>query len=332
MQVEAFSRGKDPAHPEANEDRFVVLPGRLYAAIDGVSARGGARYDGMLSGQFAANLVQRTLEGGIPGDAWTVLGHLTQTLAEAHQRLGIAEAVWLDPNPRLATTLALVLERDGRIEILLVGDSGVRINGDRIFQVTKDLDGITANLRKAAWHRIAGRIDDPLERERLSRVVTLNGTHHTSGFAAEDLAAIEAEAASACARQYPAIPEALVAGLLRGGILNEQSRHQNNPDSPLGYSCLDGFAIPTQLVRHVVLDAAEVREIELFTDGYFALGEGFGVTAWENRFAAVEREDPAKIGTYASVKGSVGGLWSDDRTYVGIRRHSVTEAQVPPRS
>ncbi len=108
--------------------------------------------------------------------------------------------------------------------------------------------------------------------------------------------------------------------LLRGGILNEQSRHQNNPDSPLGYSCLDGFAIPAKLVRHVVLDAADVREIELFTDGYFALGDRFGVAAWEDRFAAVEREDPAKIGAYASVKGSVGGLWSDDRTYVGVRR------------
>ena len=49
MLIEAFSQAKDPAAPHANEDRFVILPGRAYAVIDGATAQTGARYDGMLS-------------------------------------------------------------------------------------------------------------------------------------------------------------------------------------------------------------------------------------------------------------------------------------------
>ena len=62
------------------------------------------------------------------------------------------------------------------------------------------------------------------------------------------------------------------------------------------------------------------QQIELFSDGYFAPGHGFGVASWEERFAEVEREDPAKIGRYASVKGSTAGMWSDDRSYLGVQR------------
>ncbi len=337
MLLEAFTEAKDPARPDSNEDRLVVLPGRLYAAIDGVSARGPARYDGMLSGQFAADLVQQALQrgsdgggldgGGLDGDGLgggglAVVRRLTAVLAAAHERFGIAEAARSDANLRLSTTLALVLDHGAHIEIVLVGDSGVRINGTELFQTTKDLDGITAALRTAAWRCAARRTGDPAERERLSRGVTMQGTRHEGGFSAAELRAIEEEAAAACAARYPTIATGLIAGLLEGGIVHEQRRHQNNAASPLGYACLDGTAVAEGLIGHAVLDAAGVREIELFTDGYFTPGDGFGVAAWERSFAAVEREDPAKVGRYASVKGSTGGLWSDDRTYVGIRRPS----------
>ena len=45
----------------------------------------------------------------------------------------------------------------------------------------------------------------------------------------------------------------------------------------------------------------------------------FGVTAWEAKFAAVEREDPRKIGRYMSTKGTTDTQWTDDRGYLGIR-------------
>ena len=54
--IEEQAKG-DPLRAEANEDAFVVLPGRAYAVIDGVSDRTGMRYDGELSGRHAARLV-----------------------------------------------------------------------------------------------------------------------------------------------------------------------------------------------------------------------------------------------------------------------------------
>ena len=49
MLIEAFTEAKDPLAPGANEDRFVILPGRAFAVIDGVTDRLGTRYNGMLS-------------------------------------------------------------------------------------------------------------------------------------------------------------------------------------------------------------------------------------------------------------------------------------------
>jgi hypothetical protein len=37
MLIEAFSEAKDPFAPHTNEDRLVILPGRAYAVIDGVT-------------------------------------------------------------------------------------------------------------------------------------------------------------------------------------------------------------------------------------------------------------------------------------------------------
>ena len=62
MRLEASSLSRDPLRAEANEDAFVVLPGRAYAVIDGVSDRTGMRYDGELSGRHAERLVAGTLE------------------------------------------------------------------------------------------------------------------------------------------------------------------------------------------------------------------------------------------------------------------------------
>ena len=62
MLIEAFSEAKDPSAPDTNEDRFVILPGRAFAVIDGVTDRLGTRYNGMLSGQYAAMIVKEALE------------------------------------------------------------------------------------------------------------------------------------------------------------------------------------------------------------------------------------------------------------------------------
>ncbi|MCP8937110.1 protein phosphatase 2C domain-containing protein [Alsobacter sp. SYSU M60028] len=330
MLLEAFTQAKDPRAPQANEDRFVVLPGRAYAVIDGATARTGARYDGMLSGQYAAATVEAALERilSAPGapldDGMAVVRALTRALREGYERHGMAERARHERHNRFSATLALVTLHDGVADVTLVGDSGVRLGG-RVVQVEKDLDLITSTLRQQAWPIIGEVTQDPDLREKLSRQIAWHGTSQVPelGLAPHldtaHLARIEERALAANAERLPHAPRADIEKLVRGGIVNAQGDYQNESDEALGYSCLDGFDVPERLVHREQVALDGVDAIELFTDGYFAPGEGFGVAAWEDAFRRVEREDREKVRLHLSPKGSTRQAFADDRTYLGVR-------------
>jgi len=329
MLIEAFSEAKDPSAPDANEDRLVILPGRAYAVIDGVTDRLGTRLDGMLLGQYAAMVVQGALEHMLgapdgPTDGLAVVRTLTERLAGVYRKQGIFEAAQGDCNLRLSAALALVLVQEETLDVVLVGDSGVRINGDRIIQMEKDLDRITATLRREAWPVIGEKTRDPVMRERMSRRITWHGTRQPAdalpeALTPDDLLHIEERAVAVNVRALPHVPRRDIENLVRGGIVNAQGGYQNDASTALGYACLDGFAVPEALILIEHLPRKDVRTVEIFSDGYFKPGKGFGVAAWEKAFAEVEQEDPAKVVLYASPKGSIGSIRADDRTYLGVR-------------
>ncbi|WP_201836909.1 PP2C family serine/threonine-protein phosphatase [Microvirga zambiensis] len=329
MLIEAFSEAKDPSAPDTNEDRFVVLPGRAYAVIDGVTDRLGTRYNGMLSGQYAATIVKEALEYALtrpdrPTDTKLLIPILTQAIADAYRTHGTLDAARSDVNYRFSSTLTVALIGDETIDIALVGDTGIRINGSRILQIDKDLDLITSTLRQKAWPVIGARTSDPVIQEKTSRRVTWFGTRQPHEALADildpqDLVLIEQHAVTACVQALPHVPQGDIETLVRGGIVNAQGAYQNNTSTILGYSALDGFEVPLSLVHFERLPRAEVRTIELFSDGYFRPGADFGVASWEEAFRDVEREDPAKVILYPSPKGSTATHWTDDRTYLGVK-------------
>jgi hypothetical protein len=329
MLIEAFSEAKVPSAPSSNEDRFVILPGRAFAVIDGVTDRLGTRYNGMLSGQYAATIVKETLEHALtrpdrPADTKALITILTQAIADAYKTHGILDTARTDWNHRFSATLAIALMGDETIDIALVGDSGIRINGSRILQVDKDLDLITSTLRQQAWPVIGTRTSDPAVQEKASRRVTWFGTRQplealAGMLDAQDLALIEQRAVTACTEALPHVPRGDIETLVRGGIVHAQGAYQNDASTILGYSALDGFEVPLSLVHFERLPRPEVRTIELFSDGYFKPGADFGVASWEEAFREVERDDPAKVTLYLSPKGSTTTHWTDDRTYLGVR-------------
>jgi len=329
MLIEAFSEAKNPSAPDTNEDRFVILPGRAYAVIDGVTDRLGTRYNGMLSGQYAATIVKEALEYALtrpdrPTDTRALIPIVTQAIADAYSAHGTLDAARSDVNYRFSSTLTIALIGDETIDIALVGDTGIRINGSRILQIDKDLDLITSTLRQQAWPVIGIRTGDPAIQETISRRVTWFGTRQPHEALADildpqDLVLIEQRSVAACAEALPHVPRADIETLVRGGIVNAQGAYQNDTRTILGYSALDGFEVPLSLVHFERLPRAEVRTIELFSDGYFRPGADFGVASWEEAFREVEREDPAKVILYPSPKGSTATHWTDDRTYLGVK-------------
>jgi hypothetical protein len=330
MLVEAFSEAKNPAAPETNEDNFVVLPGRAYAVLDGVTDRTGSRYDGMLSGRYASLLLQKALERLLTGpdaplDApLAIADAMTAEIAGAYRHLGVAEKVATDSRFHMASTIALVTLTEDTLHVLRVGDSGVRLNGTILLREEKDLDTITSRLRQVTWPVVASRVPDAAGRENVSRKVAFNGTRHAARVVApvltqDDLDTIEREAVALCRSLLPHVPDADILTMIQGGIIHSQAGYQNTTDSVLGYASMNGFPIPHSLIRTDSFPRSEIRTVELFSDGYFACDAGFGVAAWEARFAEVERDDPHKVTLFPSPKGSVAPFWADDRTYVAVR-------------
>jgi hypothetical protein len=249
---------------------------------------------------------------------------VTEELAGAYHRHEMYELARHERNNRFSATMALVTLHGEHADITLVGDSGIRLNGERVMQVEKDLDLITSTLRQQAWPVIAEVTDDVDLRETLSRQITWHGTRQaldalSPHIDASHLARIEERSLAANAAKLPHVPMDDIRNLVTGGIVNAQGGYQNEAGMILGYSCLDGFSVPESLVYRERIDRNELKSIELFSDGYFTPGSAFGVSSWESRFAEIERADPHKVVSYLSPKGSTRDAFADDRTYLGIR-------------
>jgi hypothetical protein len=334
-QMEAFSLGKKFSAPEANEDSLVVLPNRGYAVIDGVTDRNGTRYGGMLSGQFASRTVQAAIEKfllaqGDPAQpdlqfsgAQAFIDYLGAAIHAGYVAHDALDAVNADWKLRGGCTVMAAMLIGDRLEVVAVGDSGLRLNGSEVLQVLKPLDDVTAILRRETWRYFEALGHDGASCDRLSGMVTWQGTRHQPpGEETSDpgiLQQLEQRSLAACRAHLPHVPVDELETLIQGGICYAQGMFQNATGPVLGYGGLDGFPVPPRFVEARSYELADIEMIELFSDGYFRLGDGFGVAAWEAAFQAVEAEDPHKIGRYMSTKGTTDLALTDDRTYLGIR-------------
>jgi len=328
VRIEAFSEGKNPDAPGANEDQFVVLPRRGFAVIDGVTDITGRVYDGMRTGQLASAIVQRAAAEFLAdhpddGHPEELVARATAALAAVYGRYGILDEVRADPARRFGATLTIAVDLGESFRFILIGDSGVRLNGDETIVVDGGLDAVTATLRQEAYRQVALAGGDLEAQRKVSRAASFHGaaTLHPEMVQWIDerrLAALYRGSFERSRRRFPKAPEADIRWLLDRGV-SGQSRFQNNTISPFSYAVLDGFEIPMSLVRVVDRPRATLRSIELFTDGYFKPGATPELATWEDSFREVERIDPEKINAYPSVKGSSDRMRTDDRTLVIVR-------------
>jgi hypothetical protein len=329
MRIEVFSEGKDLDDPSANEDQFLVLPGRGYAVIDGVTDIGGRRYDGMRPGQLASRVVQRAVAAFLadPAEAGTrpdrLIERVSASLRAAYERYGILDVARADPSRRFGATLTLAADLGASVRVIVIGDSGVRLDGRETTIVDSGLDGVTATLRREAYRAVREAGGSLEACRRVGRACAFHGagtptTEMLPWLDRARLAEVRGASLERCRTRLPGVASADIERLLDRGIAG-QGEFQNSATSPLGYALLDGFDVPTELVRVIDRPLASLRSIELFTDGYFEPGATAEVAAWEAAFAEVERVDPEKIDRYPSVKGSTPRIRADDRTVVIVR-------------
>src|SRR5690606_23860788 len=183
-------------------------------------------------------------------------------------------------------------EREAGWRFILVGDSGLRLNGSELWLNENDLDLVTATLRQEAYRTVAAAGGGPEDRARVGRACAFHGAaalhpDMRPWLDAAALATLRARCLDACRARFPAVPPADIERLLDGGILTGQGHFQNNIVSPLSYAVLDGFDVPMDLVRVIDRDGASLDTIELFTDGYFAPAAAPSIDSWEASFREV---------------------------------------------
>ena len=203
---------------------------------------------------------------------------------------------------------------------VLIGDSGLRIDGAEVFINDTELDLVMARLRVEAYRMVGEAGGRAEERARVGRACAFYGAAklHPDVRPWLDEAKrrlLYERSLTWCRARFPAVPEADIRLLLDTGI-SGQAQFANNTASPLSYAVLDGFGVPLPLAQVIDRPRVGMRSIELFTDGYFKPGAAPSLDDWEAAFAEVERVDPEKIARYPAVKGSTTRMNTDDRTVV----------------
>lgn len=332
MHLEAFTLAKNPNDEARNEDRYVVVPGRAYAVIDGVSDKTGLRYKGLTGGQAAGQAVEEVIREVCQTERpETIEAGWLSTRLQTRFRALLDEIHATDtaapPTAWFGAQLALALEGPTAYRFIIIGDSGVRLNGREVFRFHQPLDDICAVIRKTVWGHLGACGASAAARNEISRAYTVGGLAAvlpggTEWIDEAILAVLREQAVNEAARIRPDLERAVVEKAVLGG-LREQNLYVNRIH-PLGSPCINGFPIPEEYIMQFDRDLDSVETIELFTDGYFGFPEGTRIADWEEHLARIEAADPEKIGAYASTKGSADGHFTDDRTVLILRRPRQT--------
>ena len=221
---------------------------------------------------------------------------------------------------RAGTTVAMVEDAGDQLHFLIVGDSGIRINGTELLRIHKDIDLIYTAGRGAVFRLLQARgwSGDALELQTRQLVFKGLAQADPALLAAADVAQVLALAQAACAPRLQSDAIAELPQLLLAGISGGQYGYCNRAGHSLGYAVLDGTHTQGPDVLSLSRPKSEVHSIELFTDGYLSCPAGTSVRHWEDEFFRVEAEDFHKCGAFAGVKGSSSSQFSDDRSVLTV--------------
>lgn len=314
-QFSSISIGKKNDLNYQSDDAILFIQNRIYGVFDGVSSRG-RHVDGAVhaGGGAARTCVKSALSYVINNeqinfDSCEFINQLSADLKEEYNREGVCES-------RFATTASLALEGRDKLLFLIVGDSGVRINGVETIQFKKPIDDIFSMARSVLLSKRVPSNCNPSDfyyYELLVREMLFNGIE--SSVHIEDVMhVISREMIFPCGfNNWDDIYN-----LLRNGISNYQHLFANRVGHYLGYAVLNGGSLHGRDYFTFVRDLDSVNSMEFFTDGYMTCGDDVSIQSWERSWNNVEKIDPYKLGKYKNIKCSIPGELWDDRSLLII--------------
>lgn len=322
MKIESRTTPKHRDLSQPGDDILLVLPQRLYAVFDGATDTAGVSVQSESPGRLAARQAALAMVryASAPGQGLATASDLMMAMNQSIAS-GLAAA---GAGPvRAGTTAAIVEDAGDSLRFLMVGDSGIRINGTELLRMHKDIDLIYAAGRVEVFRLLQARgwVGDALEQQTRQLVFKGWAACDPQLLSVSDVAQLLAQAQAVCAPRLQPDAIAQVPPLLLAGIAGGQYGYCNRVDHSLGYAVLDGTHTQGPDVLSLSRPKSEVHSIELFTDGYMSCPAGTGVRDWEDEFFRVEAEDFHKCGAFAGVKGSTSTQFSDDRSVLTVHFH-----------
>lgn len=309
MNIEAFSRSKYKTSRKPGDDVILIEPDSLLAVFDGATDPTGAFYDGESSGRIAArSAAQCTSRLAASGElAAASSREIFQALSDSVREVAIERKIAHPPS----TTAAIVVNTGKYFRLLALGDTGIRINGEIVYQHHKLIDTVSTTARIAVHKILSERSDINDDVELATRSVIFDGLE--AAVVTGRLTAADASKAIAAAVAAAATSPDVVVDFLKGGIRTQF--HYANSGGALGYASINGKDIILDGTTDILLPKDQVKSIEIFSDGYVSIpADGIHVDDWEREFSRVEAADFHKTGTFPAVKGSTSFENCDDRT------------------
>lgn len=311
MIISSLSVPKDRALHVPNDDTVLILPG-LLAVFDGATSPqpgGTLNSSGRIASQAAARAVAQ-LAGAqdlMTLPPATIFAAIADNIRADSARFQMAG--------KPSTTMALAVLGQDQLRLLLIGDSSIRINGDRLLNRNKPIDDISTQNRLAVHAMLAPRHDSLDEREKLTRSVMFDG--YTEAISRAILTEAEAQSLrdDLAARFAGLVDRPSLTEFLNAGI-RQQFRFANRADHPMGFSTLNGDPTLMADITDEYLPRSSVRSLEIFSDGYFLIPDAVGIDAWESAYLQAEAEDFHKLHRFANVKGATSSEFADDRSLI----------------
>lgn len=313
MRLELFNRSKYRDGSAPGDDVPLVVPGVAYGVFDGATDPLGTVVDGIAAGRLAALTVASEMTAIALDRSWRM-----RPGPDIVERLSLVLKVKTDPldlDVPPSTTLAVALDCGATWRFLILGDTGIRLNGSEVHHHEKILDDVSTAARVAVFNdlsRISSDLDKVEQRTRRAIFLGLEIAIAERVLTQDRALEIIDNAVTATALHED---RNSVAAFLMGGI-QTQYKLGNAASIPLGFDTMNGTLPQRGELRDFECAKADITRIEIFSDGYPTLPSGTDAAAWEDAFQTAEESDFHKIGDLATVKGSTSTEYFDDRSVV----------------
>jgi hypothetical protein len=318
MQIEAASISKYRDGLRTGDDVILTLPGAVFGVFDGATDVRGTIVNGVPAGRFAALAVAQSAAQAMQDPAnrrlpaETIFAGLSRDLYDRTQ----SGAFVIPPS----TTVALALDCDDEWRFLVLGDSGVRLNGADVLQPTKLIDKVSTSARVALFKYLRDKFGPTAldAAEMATRRAIFLGLDLS--IAENNITTRLAEVVIETATQscHLAQHANAVENFLKNGIC-KQYLFANNTGSVFSFDTMNGTLPCLGQWIDRSYPKSSIQSIELFSDGFPVPPQTVSLSDWQNMFRRIEKNDFHMLGDYAAVKGATSSEHYEDRSVVILK-------------